>query len=336
MADYCSALKKQFEAFGKKVDRTVTSIYFGGGTPSVLKGEQIAALIDSLRLNFNISDEAEITVEANPDDPLDLFLPAVRAAGVNRISFGAQSANDDELKLLGRRHSANAIREAVYTAREIGFDNISLDLMLGLPKSDISSLQKSLEFITSLSPEHISAYILKAEENTPMYDLRNSIPDDDNVADQYLFVCNYLRQKGYSHYEISNFAKDKKYSNHNILYWHCGEYIGFGPSAHSNFNFKRFSYSNDIISYIKNPTVIPQGLSGGKDEYIMLGLRLNEGICSEEFEKRFVERLPKSIFDKATLLSENRLCSIDGNRIYFTDEGMLVSNSIITSFLEEL
>ena len=336
--EYCNTVIKELSRRGRQTARPVSSVYIGGGTPTVLGGELLSDLLFAVKDNFNILNDSEITVEANPGDPLAEILPHLYKAGYNRLSFGAQSANNNELQLLGRRHNSDDIKKAVITARECGFNNISLDLMIGLPDSSLKTLENSLETVCGLSPEHISAYILKLEGGTKLQKISHSlnIPDDDGIADQYLLLCDYLAAHGYSHYEISNFAKQGFEGRHNINYWKCGEYLGFGPAAHSFFDGQRFFCAPDIKKYIENPQFINDGTGGGQDEYIMLGLRLSDGISATEFKQRFNTNLPHAIFEKAHLYQKNGLCATDGDRIHLTNTGMLVSNSIITSFIEEL
>lgn len=333
--EYTLALCRDIVVRGKQINRRVTSVYFGGGTPSVLSTEQLCRILNAIKQNFSVVEDAEITIEANPADNLGEMLPELRKVGFNRLSLGVQSANSDELKVLGRRHTKEDAANAVKVARQNGFNNISLDLMLGLPKSTTEELKNSLEFLCSLSPEHISAYILKLERGTPLFEAGISLPNDDETAEQYLFACRYLKDNGYSHYEISNFAKKNFEARHNTLYWKCGEYLGFGPSAHSYFGSKRFFYENNIDSYILGDAPVDDGIGGTMDEYIMLGLRLKDGISNTQFNNLFGKDLPKALFQKASLYQKNGLCHTDGEKISLTDEGMLLSNSIITSFLEE-
>ncbi len=333
---YCDKIISELTQRGRQIARPVCSVYIGGGTPSVLSGEQISAIIRAAKNSFNVSHDAEITIEVNPADDLRAFLNEIRQAGCNRLSIGVQSGLDEELSVLGRRHTTADAEQTFNAARQAGFDNISLDLMLGLPDSTNGSLEKSIDFVLRLSPEHISSYILKIESDTPFYKAEFNLPSDDQTADQYLFLCNKLKQAGFKHYEISNFAKAGHEGKHNLNYWKCREYLGFGPSAHSFFEGERFYYPNDISAYIENLVAISDGAGGGEQEYIMLGLRTADGISNTQFKKLFSKALPKSIHDLALLYQKNKLCITDGDKITLTDQGMLVSNSIITSFIEEL
>ncbi len=335
---YVSKTAEEIKRWGGLTARPVSSIYFGGGTPSVLNSRQFDLLVNAVYKNFAVKKGAEITAEINPADNLDVLLPDFKKSGCNRLSIGLQSGNDDELKILGRRHTAKEAVLAFETARKSGFYNISLDLMTSLPYSDEKTLKNSLDLVLTLSPEHISTYMLKLEEGTPMYNIRNDFvfPDDDAAAEQYMQTHFTLTGAGYEHYEISNFAKNGYESRHNSLYWDCGEYLGFGPAAHSFLDGKRFYYPNDLSLFLDNPNTISDGIGGGQDEYVMLGLRLKKGISDNEFFKRYGAHLPPTLFDKARLFEKNGLCNVENENISLTTHGMLVSNSIITSFIEEL
>ncbi len=333
---YCDKIIEQITKRGRLIARPVCSVYIGGGTPSVMGGKNIARILTEVKRSFNVACDAEITVEANPDSCDKEFLELIKAAGCNRLSVGLQSANDNELEALGRCHSSAQARAVVDYAKRLGFNNISVDLMLGLPHSTVDTLDKSLDFALALDIEHISLYILKIEQGTPFYSMNLQLPDDDSVADQYLYMCKKLQANGYEHYEISNFAKPKFRAIHNTNYWKCREYLGFGPSAHSFIDGKRFYHSADICKYMRNTEPIPDGIGGTAEEYIMLGLRISDGISNTEYIKRFDKPLPEGIFKTAQLLKTQGLCKTDNNSISLTDEGMLVSNSIINSFLGEI
>lgn len=337
-AAYCKSLIEQITKRGSNVFRPVSSVYFGGGTPSILSAEQLVSVLSAVKQSFSVSEDAEITIEVNPADDLEALLPTLYKNGFNRLSVGIQSGNNDELRLLGRRHNKDRAREAIKIARKSGFKNISADLMLGLPESTTESLKDSLDFILSLNTEHISAYILKLEKGTPMYQMSDNLkmPDDDMVAEQYLFMSDYLKQNGFYHYEISNFAKQGYESRHNSAYWKCQEYLGFGPSAHSFFEGNRYYFGDSVEDFINNPYTTPDGKGGNEEEYIMLGLRLSNGISNTEFKQKFGKELPQGIFNKAQKMAKNGLLETNGDKIALTVHGMLVSNTIITELLEEL
>ena len=326
---YLAALKGEIKKWGGKLHRPIDTIYIGGGTPSLL-GEEIISLADCIKTNFTILENAEFTVEVNPSSSGE-FLKHAKAAGVNRISVGVQSGCDETLKVLGRTHTASDAALTVKMASELGFDNISLDLMIALPNSNISTLKNDIDFILSLEPRHISSYILKIEQNTVFskkYDTLG-LPDDDQAAEQYLFMCDTLEQNGYNHYEISNFAKEQYESKHNTKYWIGEDYLGIGPAAHSCLEGKRFYYPRDLKGFIKNPQIIEDGTSGEREEQLMLGLRLSKGV---DLTKIYGE-IPQSIKNKITLLEKAGYVKADLPHISLTNSGMLISNSIIMELL---
>ncbi len=327
---YLSALKGEIKKWGGKLHRPIDTIYIGGGTPSLL-GEQILSLAECIKQNFTVLEHAEFTVEVNPSSSVE-FLSYAKQAGVNRLSIGVQSGCDETLKILGRTHTTDDAKKTVEKARKLGFDNISVDLMIALPNSNLQTLKGDIDFMLSLCPEHISAYILKIEPNTAFakkYDTLN-LPDDDESAEQYLYMCETLTKKGYNHYEISNFAAYDKFSRHNMKYWECQDYLGIGPAAHSCVDGKRFYYPRDLQGFIKNPQAIPDGDSGSKEEKLMLGLRLSKGVDLSEI----YGEIPENIKSKIHLLQKAGYIKADLPRISLTDSGMLISNSIITELLE--
>ena len=276
--EYLSALEKQIKKWGGELSCPIDTLYIGGGTPSLL-GEKIIPLIENVRDNFYLSENAEITAELNPCSAKG-FLRSARIAGVNRLSIGVQSGSDKMLKVLGRNHTREDAINTVKQARELGFDNISVDLMIGLVESDINSLKADIDFILCLNPDHISSYILKIEEKTAFAKMADklNLPDDDQIAEQYLYMCERLKSAGFEHYEISNFAKPKKQSRHNLKYWQCREYLGLGPAAHSYIGGERFYYPSNLKDFINSPQLISDGNGGDSKERLMLGLRLSEGI----------------------------------------------------------
>ena len=337
MEKYTLALIRDIKKWGGKINRPISSLYLGGGTPSLLN-DLLPSVIFAVKENFSLMDNAEITIEINPSADNKSILELAKSCGINRISIGAQSGDDSELQTLGRTHTATNTENLVKLAKLKGFDNISLDIMLGLPNSTTQTLKKSLDFITSLSPEHISAYILKIEKNTLFYKLRNSLNfvDDDEQAKQYLFMCDYLKEKGYTHYEISNFCKEEKQSRHNTLYWDCKEYLGIGAGAHSYLSGKRFYYPDDIKAFINENEPVFDGIGGTASEFIMLKLRLSKGLDFTEYKNTFDTEIPKEIIDKAHPLQKHGLLNITDNNINLTEKGMLLSNNIISTLLEEI
>ncbi len=331
---YLKAVLSALEGYADK-NTKVDTLYFGGGTPSVFGGERIGRVISYIRESFSLQEDAEITVECNPSSTDEAFVRAVKSAGVNRVSMGMQSAVDRERKILGRPSGREDIKRAVTLFKNEGIDNISLDLMLGVPYQTMESLNESIDFILSLGVRHISAYMLKIERGTPFErdEETLSLPDEDNVADMYLHTSERLGKEGFIHYEISNFALEGFNSRHNTRYWQCEEYIGIGPSAHSYYNGKRFYYSRSFDDFLsgKEPAYDSEG--GSEEEYIMLALRLREGLNGKKFRERYGKDLDESLFVKAKKYEKSGLLKIEGDRLSLTPEGFLLSNSIISDLL---
>lgn len=325
--DYIAALLREIRRWGDSTRRPVDTVYIGGGTPSVL-GRDIKPLLREIKNFFNVLPDAEITAECNPGDSGSFFDAAFKS-GVNRLSVGVQAGDNGRLKALGRTHTTEDVEATILSARRAGFSNISCDIMIALPESNLKTLKEDIDFVCSLKPSHISAYILKIEPNTAFYKWRDklAVPDEDGAADQYLFLCRELESRGFEHYEISNFCLPGKESRHNLKYWRCEEYLGIGPSAHSFISGERFYYERDLKGFIAGNKPVPDGKGGEKSERIMLALRTNDGVPAEEFSPAAIR--------KAGLFKKEGLLTDDGGKIVLTDKGMLVSNSIITEFLYE-
>jgi oxygen-independent coproporphyrinogen-3 oxidase len=310
------------------------TLYFGGGTPSVLGAENLATLVSTCKNSF-LTDDAEITVECNPHGLGEDFFKALYNCGVNRISMGLQSAIDSERRILGRLSDRNQVENAVKIAQKVGFLNITLDVMLGIPNQTEKSLAETLDFCISLGVPHISAYMLKLEENTHFYKNQHkyNFPDDDTTADLYLQMCETLENNGIMQYEISNFAKLGFESKHNLKYWHCEEYLGIGPSAHSFINGKRFYYDRDFASFMSGSSPIEDGIGGDFTEYAMLNLRLVEGLNEDKVIKRFGYNIPKEIYEKSQIFIDNGYMIKNENGIALTRKGFLMSNTILSEIL---
>ena len=254
MDAYAAALLRHLEEVAPRCTaHTVDTVYFGGGTPSYLGEKQLTHLLKAVKKRFHVPSDAEITLEANPDSAGDWkALRTLRKAGFNRISLGVQAADDDLLRRIGRVHTWEQALSAAAAARMAGFDNLSLDLIYGLPGQTLEAWQDTLRSAAALEPQHLSCYGLKVEPGTPLWQQRDSadLPDDDTQADMYLWTVDYLQKKGYGQYEISNFAQPGYESRHNLKYWTLGEYAGFGPGAHSDMGGVRFAYERDLDSYI--------------------------------------------------------------------------------------
>lgn len=332
--NYVIELKDKIKYWSEKAKRDVATVYFGGGTPSVLGADRLCDILDFIKSNFNIQNNAEITVEVNPDSAKTIDFEKMYACGFNRISMGMQTAVEDELRLLGRIHSIDDAKTSVERAKSAGFNNISLDLMMGIPNQTIESLKKSISFCADCEVTHISSYILKIEENTPFYKVQNKLKlaDDDMQAEMYLKAVEMLDSLGYKQYEISNFAKQGYESRHNTNYWRCSEYIGIGPSAHSFFEGKRFFYSRSMDDFNNNKLSF-EGMGGDEEEFIMLSLRLKSGLNYYEFAKKFGYTLPSYIIKKAKEYEKYGYTNVTDKSISFTPKGFLVSNSIISELI---
>lgn len=336
MEHFVQAIDRQAERFAPMLaDRMADTVYFGGGTPSLLGGKRLSKLLQILSSRFSIAPHAEITVECNPDSMDADLLHVLRKAGVNRLSIGVQSAHDAELHLLGRRHTFAQACTAVRNAQQAGFDNISVDLMYGLPGQSEQMLLQSVDALLALHPQHLSCYSLKLEPGTPMGQEQPVLPDDDAQADWYLSLCARLTQAGYIHYEISNWAKPGFYSRHNSRYWTLSDYLGLGPGAHSYLNGKRFAYRPSLTDFCDCPQPVQEESVAGfapHAEYIMLRLRTADGIDRLDFESRFGRPFaPYAARLSALRVPGLTLETADGWRL--TERGFLVSNSIITDVL---
>ena len=250
MDAYTAALIRHLEEVAPRCTaHTVDTVYFGGGTPSYLGEKRLIKLLKTVKKRYHVAADAEITLEANPDSAEDWkTLRALRKAGFNRISLGAQAADDELLRRIGRVHTWEQVLSAVAAARMAGLENLSLDLIYGLPGQSLAAWQDTLRSAAALEPKHISCYGLKIEPGTPLWQQRQSadIPDDDTQADMYLWTVDYLKKHGYEQYEISNFAQPGYESRHNLKYWTLGEYAGFGPGAHSDMGGVRFAYERNL------------------------------------------------------------------------------------------
>lgn len=327
-AEYAAAVLRNIRHYSDK-NVILDTVYFGGGTPSLLPAEYIEQFMKEIRCNFDLAENAEITLEANPNTLTGERLEKLRESGINRLSIGVQSMDDNELEILGRTHNAKTAEKAVLAARKAGFDNISCDLMAALPNQTAEKLAYSIDAMTALPIQHISAYILKIEKGT-VFDcdeIRRNIPDDDAAAELYMTMVKKLREKGFFQYEVSNFAKKGYESRHNSRYWKCQDYIGIGPSAHSCYKGKRFAVSADLQGFIDSPvqvTEITDESPCGFEEYAMLRLRLREGYNINDFPE-YKDNLLKKI---PNLLKAGYI-AFDGENISLTERGFLLSNSVI-------
>ena len=340
-------LKHMEETLDQLPHALIDTVYFGGGTPSYYGARRIIEILDVVKSSGRLWKNAEITMEGNPDSLRPKDLRALRRAGVNRLSIGMQSANNDILKLIGRRHNFKQVQMAVQAARSAGFDNISLDLIYGLPSQTRADWEETLMRALQLHPEHISGYGLKLEPGTPMaeeYEGSPLIPDDDMQADMYLSMVQTLRQYGYQQYEISNFCIPGYHSRHNMKYWQLDDYVGFGPGAHSCVRNLRYSYVRDREQYVR---CVLGGKGSGEmldeyekigdferaSEYLMLGMRTILGVSAAEYTAIY-----NSSFDGIEEMLEEYVrrgwAVQEEDRWHFTPSGFLISNTLINAMLE--
>ncbi|MBQ2757945.1 MAG: radical SAM family heme chaperone HemW [Clostridia bacterium] len=344
-ARYVAALVRDLIATAPKAHGyTVDTVYIGGGTPTLLSGESLALLLDTVRGHYTPASGAEITVECNPTTLTDGLFERLVTAGVNRLSIGLQSANDRELRALGRPHNFDAFVGTYRAARAAGIKNINVDLMFGIPYQTKETLQQTLDAVLCLAPQHISAYGLRVEEGTRFFAQRGSLPiaDDDTVADMQEQIAAVLARAGYLHYEVSNYARQGYRSRHNMRYWLGAPYLGFGPAAHSYFEGVRTAISPDTGAYISaleqgNPPLVCErheiGAHEAREEYVMLRMRLLEGIDEADFLARFGVEFEKTYGPLDQLLKGGLLSRV-GGRIAFTERGMYVSNAILSDWLD--
>lgn len=318
---------------------TVDTVYFGGGTPSLLPLKSVERLMRCIFDRFDVDRNAEITFECNPATADGEYFRGLRALGVNRLSMGLQSASDRELSLLGRVHTLADFIHCFEDARAAGFNNISADLMYGIPEQTEQSFERSLEFLVSMSPEHISAYGLSVEEGTEFYRRRDSlkIADSDTQANMYLLCSELLAGKGYEKYEISNFSYPGYESRHNIRYWMGEEYLGLGVAAHSFFGAERYGCSRDISAFLRGEDITEErqriDAEERRREYIMLRLRLSRGIGEGEYRELFGRELEGDL-PALKIYEKQGFMRREGDRIGFTDKGFLVSNSILSELTD--
>ncbi len=306
--NYIKALTKEIENRSTYLTSPIKTLYFGGGTPTCLNKEQLEEIIISLRQNFDLTSLEETTIEANPEDASPELSEHLLKLGFNRISYGIQSFNNEDLRLLNRRHSSQTAINAIELSRQVGFSNISFDLMFNLPNMTCESWEKNLETAVKLSPEHLSCYSLTREEGTMLDKLMNkkiiSLPYETEIVKQFNKTKEYLTQAGFEHYEISNYCKKGFKSKHNSAYWRAEEYIGLGAAAHSfNINTRSWNPENieEYISNIENNISPFTEILSEKDkynEYIMLSLRTKEGIDTKHIEEHFPQFLNHFLIQK--------------------------------------
>lgn len=331
---YTAALLRSVRTAPVPDGSVISTVYFGGGTP-YLMGEGLVEILTAVARRFPLAPDCEVTLEANPKDLTLPTLTALREGGFNRISLGLQAAGAEELAALGRRHTPEDSARAVALCRRAGFSNLSVDIMLATPGQTPEGAAALADYANRLGPEHISAYLLKIEPNTPFGRRGMAVrcPGPDQAADCYLAVCRRLEGLGYRHYEISNFARPGFESRHNTVYWRLGDYLGFGPSAASCIGGRRFRLPGDLEGFIRAETpwkeAVDEGPAGGLLEFVMLSLRLAEGLDTRKLPEYGGD--PDAFLRRAAPMERAGYLTLREGVIALTDRGFLLSNSIITA-----
>ena len=348
--EYIKALKKEIIEESKNInkeDYIINTIYIGGGTPSFINEKYISEIVYEIKENYNVEKEAEITIEVNPGTVNEEKLKEYKKVGINRLSIGLQSTKNELLKQIGRIHTYEEFLNSYNLARKVGFKNINVDLMLGLPNQTIENVEESLKEVIKLEPQHISFYSLIVEENTPIEKMleqgKITLPDEELERKMYWNAKKILEENKYIHYEISNFAKKGYESKHNLSCWNQKEYLGFGVAAHSYFKNKRYCNTNCIEEYCKNinnekinknRTICEiQTEQEKKKEYMLLGLRKIEGIDIQEFKNKFIENPIYKFHKELEKLVNEDLIEIDLNKIKLTNKGLDFANLVWEEFV---
>jgi len=343
---YIEAIKKELEL--RSLDCNIKTVYLGGGTPSLLSAEQLTGILSATGKHFAVADDAEITIEANPGTIDYNYLADLKAAGINRLSLGVQSFNDNELKMLGRIHTAKEAANALNDARRAGFDNLNIDLIYGLPGQTIDNWKDNLLKAIEINPEHLSLYALTLEPEEPLFQeiQGGKLPEisSDTAASQYEMAEDLLKEYGYKHYEISNWAKPGKECRHNLVYWQGGAYLGAGVAAHSYLERRRCANTADFDKYIASlsqnalpPLDIDEAITPEIEiaESIILGLRLCDGIHLKEFEKRFGIDIVKNYKRQIDELLDFELIEYNSIYLRLTPHGRLLGNEVFWRFLPD-
>jgi oxygen-independent coproporphyrinogen-3 oxidase len=340
---YVAALEQEITASGRS--EPVDTIFFGGGTPSLLDPAEVARLIAATRTAFEVALDAEVTLETNPETSTSERMSGFREAGVNRVSLGVQSFRDQELKRLGRIHSADRARAAVREAREAGFDNVSLDLMMWLPQQSAADWRESVHALIDVSPEHASLYLLELYPNAPLKeDMARagwSLAPDDDAAEMYLWSMSRLDEAGYEQYEISNVSRPGLASRHNLKYWQDGEWLGFGCGAHSTRNGARWKNVAPTEEYISRlytgHSVVAERRELTREaqleEALFTGLRLSEGLDLDAVGRQYGTNVWDRYADALQPAIEAGLAIRDGPRVRLSRDGMLLANEILSVFV---
>lgn len=348
---YLQDLKIEMDIYKKDLEKNneeieITSVFIGGGTPSILNSEEIRELIYNIKEKFNINKDAEITIECNPGTLTLEKLKVMKDVGINRLSIGLQAVQNYHLKAIGRIHTYEEFEKNYKEALDVGFKNINIDLMYALPNQKFEEWKETLQKIVSLNPAHISAYSLILEEGTKLYDMYENKEfetiDEDTDIKMYNYTIDYLKENGYNQYEISNYSKNKHECKHNIVYWQCDHYIGLGAGASGYIGDTRYNNVESLEEYhnkvsmnekpIENIEVL--SIDDKIQEKIFMGLRMNKGIKFIDFKKQFNIGFEDKYKEKIKVLRENKLINKDESGISLTQKGREISNSVFIEFID--
>lgn len=344
--DYVRALEQEILSYKNFAeDYQVTTLYFGGGTPSVLEGELLERIMEAIRRTFQIEEKAEVTLEMNPGTALKEKLELYKKLGINRLSMGIQSVKNENLKLLGRIHTYEDFLESYCMAREAGFDNLSGDLISSLPGQTLAEWKEELKILMETPLEHVSVYQLIIEEGTEFYkkygECEELLPDEETSREIYLWTGKYLKSRGFEQYEISNYAREGKQSAHNLRYWERKDYLGLGLGGASMIRNMRMSNTRDwdkYMAYCRDPGKIREEVevleeSGQMEEFMFLGLRKTRGISKKEFRRTFGKDIDLVYEKTLEKYLKNGMLQESGDRIFLSEEGILLSNQVFADFL---
>ena len=344
--EYLNAIEKEMKLYCDEFkNKQFDSVFFGGGTPSILNIEELKRLVGSVFKNFNIKETAEVSMECNPGTINKEKLIHMKELGINRLSIGLQAIQNHHLKYIGRIHSYEEFEKNYLEAKEVGFDNINIDLMYALPNHKKEEWKESLDKIISLNPSHISAYSLILEEGTKLHEMYDneefSLLDEDTDIEMYNYTINKLKENGYNQYEISNYSKEYKECKHNIIYWKCDNYLGLGPGASGYIGDIRYNNISDLNEYnhkisqnikpIEEETILSE--KDKIEEFIFMGLRMNEGISLKVFKERFsisIEDIYKEPIEK---LIDSKLLELDKDNLKLTQKGREISITVFIEFI---
>ncbi len=344
--EYLINIEREMKFYeGEFKDKCFDTVFFGGGTPSILTVDELKELVNNINENFNIKKDAEITIECNPGTINREKLEAMKKMGINRLSIGLQATQNYHLKSIGRIHTYEEFEKNYYDALDIGFKNINIDLMYALPNQKTQEWKDTLDKIIKLNPSHISAYSLILEEGTKLYDMYQNkefeLLDEDTDINMYNYTIDTLKRHGYNQYEISNYSKEDLECKHNIIYWKCDNYLGLGPGASGFIGDTRYSNIEDICEYNKcimqNIRPVSEEIELTKkdkiEEFIFMGLRMNEGINIDVFKERFDTDFYDIYQEVMDNLIKRELVRFDGKNISLTQKGREISNSVFIEFL---